>query len=446
MKHKKVHPGLRGEDLEVLARRIAELLQSRPWQPKVRLSEIASRLLPAATRGLVCPGDLEANWRIHILPSLGNETQDTLSKEKACAFADGLALAPRTRNKIRWAALTLLEKAREAGIWDATNPFRVIKRARVSARHVRILTPAEVLRASQKANGWFRVAMLVAFFTGARKGELFAWRRQDIDLKRKLMSFCGSHGRPVTKNGEHRLNIPINEQLVPYLREWLASHQSQYVFPGKSGKRRHRTGHVERMFRRALVEAGLVDGYTHTCRRCRRKERHDTAKMGHCDRCGMKLWVEPIPIHLVFHDLRHIASTLFQEKGVPMAVVKRILGHKSGDITDLYTHHTEKFMRRMINRLRLPFPGMTSEKYSAPGGSRTPDLRIRSPKAEGFNPWAPQPVSVIAKALRVSASTVYRWVQSGELIPSRHNTQLRISPKQVELLIERHQLFACGHR
>jgi integrase len=52
-----------------------------------------------------------------------------------------------------------------------------------------------------------------------------------------------------------------------------------------------------------------------------------------------------------FHDTRHTCSTLMEEAGVPLLHRKLILGHKSSDITDRYTHVSRDVLITDINKI-----------------------------------------------------------------------------------------------
>jgi DNA-directed RNA polymerase subunit RPC12/RpoP len=67
---------------------------------------------------------------------------------------------------------------------------------------------------------------------------------------------------------------------------------------------------MARHTRETCIRAGLIEGYDHSCRRCKRKgtphvERHPDNEERRCPRCGMRLWMTAIPRPMRFHDLRH---------------------------------------------------------------------------------------------------------------------------------------------
>lgn len=83
-----------------------------------------------------------------------------------------------------------------------------------------------------------------------------------------------------------------------------------------------------------------------------------------CDKIKTILPVKPIPNYDVFnkefkdilpgyhiHDCRHTFITRLTEAGVDSRIIKTIVGHKSADVTALYTHITLEVMLEAVNKL-----------------------------------------------------------------------------------------------
>lgn len=83
-----------------------------------------------------------------------------------------------------------------------------------------------------------------------------------------------------------------------------------------------------------------------------------------CDKILKLLPIEPIPHYDTFnkrfkkilpgyhiHDTRHTFISLMTEAGVDSRLIKIIVGHKSADITDLYTHITLEAMLEAVNKI-----------------------------------------------------------------------------------------------
>ncbi|MGH7892904.1 MAG: tyrosine-type recombinase/integrase, partial [Thermodesulfobacteriota bacterium] len=54
-----------------------------------------------------------------------------------------------------------------------------------------------------------------------------------------------------------------------------------------------------------------------------------------------------------FHDLRHTFASVLVMKGVDLATVQELLGHKSIVMTKRYSHPTPEHKRRAIEKLNI---------------------------------------------------------------------------------------------
>jgi hypothetical protein len=141
----------------------------------------------------------------------------------------------------------------------------------------------------------------VAVYTGLRKGELLALRKEDVDLSARLLTVARSHDRETTK-GNRADVIPIAEEAVPYFQQAIAASPSELVFPGPDGKQRRRDFKAQAILTRALGRAGIVSGWLLVCRRkgCGYREDSPEAEVKRCPRCSMLLWPKAKPRRLRF--------------------------------------------------------------------------------------------------------------------------------------------------
>jgi hypothetical protein len=75
---------------------------------------------------------------------------------------------------------------------------------------------------------------------------------------------------------------------------------SDFVFPWPDGSMRSAECDPEKVLRRALAHAGLVERYEHPCRRCKSHatphvEKHADATLRRCPTCNAKLWPKATP-------------------------------------------------------------------------------------------------------------------------------------------------------
>ena len=132
--------------------------------------------------------------------------------------------------------------------------------------------------------------LLMALFTGMRRGELSKLRWENVDLRARTLHL------PSTKNGDP-LNLPLPRFIVDMLAERAERvGQSPWVFPGPG-----KDGHlVETKKFLARVSAGSGVAFT-------------------------------------LHDLRRTFITIAESLDVPHYALKRLLNHRTnGDVTGGY--------------------------------------------------------------------------------------------------------------
>lgn len=213
-----------------------------------------------------------------------------------------------------------------------------------------------------------------------------------------------------TTKGGHADMVPISAVLDGYLRTAIDASSSDFVFPWSDGSMRSPECDPEKVLRRALAHAGLVERYEHSCRRCKSRgtphvEKHEDAALRRCPTCNAKLWPKAIPRPMRFHDLRHTAATLMLRAGVDAHRVQRILRHASvTTTTGTYGHLTLDDLRDAVTRIGpknpAPFadslltdppraleapnrsedsPSTNTILQSEPPGDRTQDPRLKRP-------------------------------------------------------------------
>ena len=138
-----------------------------------------------------------------------------------------------------------------------------------------------------------------ALYAGQRKGELFGLRKRDVDIERRLLMVRRSYDRESTK-GAREEAVPIATALVPYLQEALEAAPGALLFLRPDGEIRTEDDKLGKRLRSPLNRAGIVDGYLHLCRRCKRKgtpheEKHTDCRRRRCPKCGMLLWAKALP-------------------------------------------------------------------------------------------------------------------------------------------------------
>jgi integrase len=301
--------------------------------------------------------------RIHIAPAIGHLPVGELTAARIETWLQGKAqaLGPQTLNHLRGYLLRALNKARKAGKWTGENPALMVDTRRVPRRQYDYLRAEEVPRLMAALGPELRPLFAVAIYTGLRKGELLALRKEDVDLEARLLTVACSYDRDTTK-GNRADVIPIAEEAVPYLQEAIAASPSDLLFPAPDGTMRRRDFKAQAILQRALGRAGIVSGWKLVCRRkgCGYHEEAAEAEAKRCPRCTMRLWPKPRPRRLRFHDLRGTCASLLIQSGASPAAVAAVLRHTDPNLTmRRYAHMDPGYLRQEINRLSFgPMPGM----------------------------------------------------------------------------------------
>lgn len=179
---------------------------------------------------------------------------------------------------------------REWGMLDQPLHQRVKLLPGETERHV-YLTTAQVNRLVELCprSG---DAVLLAAYTGLRKGQIFALRKSHVDGDTIRIGAEGKTLRPMT--------IPIH----PRIRH-IVQGLPLKVLPGV----------LRKEFEAARVQIGMPD--------------------------------------LRFHDLRHsFASRMIGEGGADLLHVRDLLGHSTVKVTQRYAHLLEKDLRKRVNKLK----------------------------------------------------------------------------------------------
>ncbi|GAA0581177.1 tyrosine-type recombinase/integrase [Halomonas salifodinae] len=200
--------------------------------------------------------------------------------------------------------------------WGLPNPVkgRLLREPHHRERYLtraevgRLITEARKLRSGDLLGDFIELAV----HTGCRRGELLGleWSRVTLERGRETITLNARH----TKSGKPR-QVPMNSTAVGAIRRraaWRAecAPESPWVFtrPGGGQVKSLRNG-----FERAAGKAGLDD--------------------------------------LRIHDLRHTAASWLVTDGVPLEVVKELLGHSSITMTERYAHLAPHRVREAVNRL-----------------------------------------------------------------------------------------------
>ena len=234
-------------------------------------------------------------------------------------------VAKATVNRERTCLSTMFTMAKKWG-FAKVNPVDEVKKHKEELKDVEPLTREkewELLeRLKNNPRSWHVWAIvLVALYTGMRKGEVLTLRKEHVNFQKRLIHV--TH----TKNGEVR-DIPLIAMLTMVLKEAIARSRadSPYVFANPKTGRPYRD--VKTSFTRAVKEIGL-QGFT-------------------------------------FHMLRHSFCSRMCELGVAETAIMKAGGWKTRSMLSRYSHPSMDYIRgalEKLNEVPLILPSGTEKHH-----------------------------------------------------------------------------------
>jgi integrase len=279
----------------------------------------------------------EGLLRRHIIPSLGRVPLCKLRPATIRTwYAALIKCGPGASTVAKCYRLlhAILNTAVDDGVL-AANPCSIRGAGAENAAERKLPTLDQVYELADVVKPRYRALVLVAAFSGLRRGELFGLRREDIDLddgtvtvevQRQQLS-SGRHviGPPKSDAGVRTVALPGEavDALADHLERFVEPDPSAWVFTGdKGGPLREGVWQQEWVGARESID--LPD--------------------------------------LHFHDLRHVAATLAAETGAGVKEIMYRIGHSSPQAALRYQHASQRRDRSIadgISRLitREPHDG-----------------------------------------------------------------------------------------
>lgn len=158
----------------------------------------------------------------------------------------------------------------------------------------------ELARLEACAGPTLRFQIRIAWKMGLRLREMMRLRWDQVDLERGLLTL----GISDTKTRRGR-TVGIPPDLLPQFRAWRRRSRARFVFPSRGVDRPQ-------------------DNNKTAWRRCKAKAQ----------------------VSARWHDLRHTCATLLLRRGVPIHVVKDLLGMSAKVLTKIYAHSNIDDIRR----------------------------------------------------------------------------------------------------
>lgn len=150
---------------------------------------------------------------------------------------------------------------------------------------------------------------MIYIYTGMRASELLEMKKSNVDLDARIMI-----GGLKTDAGKDR-RIPIHMSILPFVERLMQTDGESLIMRYDKGKPQQVSYHwFKRCVWNPLMERLNMTDYTP-------------------------------------HYGRHTCATMLREAKVEPDLIKLILGHANGDITDRYTHHPDYMLIEAIDKL-----------------------------------------------------------------------------------------------
>jgi len=212
-----------------------------------------------------------------------------------------------TINRAVTALKAVLNKAVELNIIDS-NPIAARKGKKPDKKGViRWLSEDEekrLYKALSKRTGHLPVIITLLLNTGARPGEIFTLRWENVDLDNRSITLDAAF----TKTGQTRY-IPLNDTAFDALSNWES--EGEWVFPGVKAKT-HIVS-IQRGWNLIKKEATITN--------------------------------------FRLYDLRHSFASKLVRNGVSIYEVAELLGHSAVEMTKIYAHLDDRTLRNAVAKV-----------------------------------------------------------------------------------------------
>lgn len=174
-----------------------------------------------------------------------------------------------------------------------------------------VINQKEVLRILESVKNEKHHAILILiliYSAGLRVGEVVRLKIEDIDSERMLIHIKQGKGR------KDRYTM-LSQVALKILRDYTTRYKPEtWLFPGGKENKHLTERSVQKVFENALQKARIKKNVS-------------------------------------VHSLRHSFATHLLENGTDLRYIQELLGHESSKTTEIYTHVSEKEVRRIQSPL-----------------------------------------------------------------------------------------------
>ena len=231
-----------------------------------------------------------------ISPNLVDELRTTVLSGKS----------PKTVKNYIMLLKTALNKAVEWDILDH-NPIAKVKTPKI-VKTFNFFTKDEIDKLIANADEQLKTAIIILVNTGMRRGELFYLRWRDINLENKRLRVWPYEG--FSPKGKRPRSIPFTPEVIQIIDKLVKRKKyGEYVFrPFNGPNTLYR--HFSALTKRLKIKGTL-------------------------------------------HDLRHTFASHLAMSGVPIPIIKELLGHSDISTTMIYSHLSPDVHTAAIQKLKF---------------------------------------------------------------------------------------------
>jgi len=246
-------------------------------------------------------------WNKDIKSAFGNKKVSQITIDSVKRFHKKYAAKPYYANRCVMLIRAIFNLFIREGIYKGTNPTSGVKLNKEESR-VRYMEHDEIEcffnTLNESTSSVSKDAILMLLFTGARKGNVFRMKWDEIDLDAKIWRI------PRTKTGKNK-TVPLADSAVELLETIKSNNPDEkYVFPSPASASGHIVD-VKSMWTTLRKKANLKN--------------------------------------FRLHDLRHTLATYMIAQGANPFMVQRTLTHQSIKSTQVYVNLGVEHLREKLN-------------------------------------------------------------------------------------------------
>lgn len=329
---------------DVRAERIRSIRHSEelPYQKKAAMTfeKLAEKYLKWSSENKSRKGiDDKSRYENHLKTRFDNKRLDEivpLDLERLKSEMGKTKISPKTISHCLALIRAMYNKAIEWNLYQGENPVKKIKMPTLQNARDRFLSmeEAKLLLTELKRNHQVKKEYkelkdpklhdiaLLSLQTGARAGEIFNLKGQDVDLQNDLITLRD------TKNTETRY-APMTKDVKKILESRMPKESGAYIFTDKDGEK---LKEISNAFQKIVDRIGFNDG------------------------------VEDSRQRVVFHTCRHTFASWLAIQGTPLYTIAKLMGHKSIAMSERYAHLSPDHKKDAVNSMSAIFSKASNQE------------------------------------------------------------------------------------